>query len=197
MAVASAWAKPGSWALAAEEEDELPPLAPPVVPAADFPDLATAATTKVPKKKKAQPIPLAEFNTGKYVLHSSRRPAFQEIPDLPKGPRERTEEELTNTRGFGAARWGGAGGGPRSSDEPRRGGSDREGIGPSRADEADVWGAGKKPLERRERMGGFGVDSSASRADDVEDWVSTKRTAVVPFPERRERVGGGFGGDSR
>lgn len=45
-------------------------------------------------------------------------------------------------------------------------------------------------------MGGFGVDSSASRADDVEDWVSTKRTAVAPFPERRERVGGGFGGDS-
>ncbi|CAD6251005.1 unnamed protein product [Miscanthus lutarioriparius] len=84
MAVASAWAKPGSWALAAEEQDELPPLAPLVVPAADFPDLATAATTKVPKKKKAQPIPLAEFNTGKYVLHSSRRPASEEIPDLPK-----------------------------------------------------------------------------------------------------------------
>ncbi|CAD6251004.1 unnamed protein product [Miscanthus lutarioriparius] len=40
------------------------------------------------------------------------------------------------------------------------------------------------------------MDSSASRADDVGDWVSTKRTAVAPFPERRERVGGGFGGDS-
>jgi hypothetical protein len=45
-------------------------------------------------------------------------------------------------------------------------------------------------------MGGFGADLSASRADEVDDWVSTKRSAPAPFPERRERVGGGFGGDS-
>ncbi|OEL27978.1 Eukaryotic translation initiation factor 4B3 [Dichanthelium oligosanthes] len=200
MAVASAWAKPGSWALAAEEQDELPPLTPPVVPAADFPDLATAATTKVPKKKKAQSIPLAEFNSSngsKYVPRSSRGPGPEVMTlNLPTGPRERTEEELSNTRGFGAGRWGGAGGGPRGSDEPRHGGSDREDFGPSRADEADNWGAGKKPLERRERMGGFGGDSLVSRADDVVDWVSTKKTAPAPFAERRERVGGGFGGDS-
>ncbi|RCV06230.1 hypothetical protein SETIT_1G146800v2 [Setaria italica] len=196
MAVASAWSKPGSWALAAEEQDELPPPPPPVVPAADFPDLATAATTKVPKKKKAQSMPLSDFNSGKFVTRASRGPGPEVTTfDLPTGPRERTEEELANTRGFGAGRWGGAGGGPRGSDEPRRGGSDREDFGPSRADEADDWGAGKKPLERR-AMGGFGWDSSASRADDVNDWVSTKRTAPAPFPERRERGGGGFGGDS-
>ncbi|XP_062218960.1 eukaryotic translation initiation factor 4B3-like [Phragmites australis] len=192
MAVASAWAKPGSWALAAEEQDDLPPPPPPA-PAADFPDLATAATTKVPKKKKPQPVSLADFAAGKFVAPASRRdPAPIE---LPTGPRERTEEELANARGFGAARWGGAGG-PRGSDEPRRGGSGSEDFGTSRADEADDWAAGKKPIERRERMGGFGGDSSASRADDVDDWVSTKRATPAPFPERRERVGGGFGGDS-
>ncbi|WVZ76557.1 hypothetical protein U9M48_024522 [Paspalum notatum var. saurae] len=196
MAVASAWVKPGSWALAAEEQDNLTLPPPPVVPAGDFPDLATAATTKVPKKKKPQSIPLGEFNSSKYIPRTSRGPGPEEMLDLPKGPRERTEEELANTRGFGAARWGGAGGGPRGSDEPRRGGSDREDFGPSRADEADDWGVGKKPMERRERMGGFGVDSSSSRADDVDNWVSTKRTAPTTLPERRERVGGGFGGDS-
>lgn len=197
MAIASAWAKPGSWALAAEEKVELPPLPPPMVPAADFPDLATAATTKVPKKKKAQSIPLSEFNSSKFVPRASRRSGTEEmsLDSLPKGPREHKEEELANTRGFGAGRWGGAAGGPHGSDEPRRGGSDREDFGPSRADDADDWGAGKKPFERRERMGGFGGDSPASRADDVDDWVSTKRTAQTPFQERRER-GAGFGGDS-
>ncbi|KAL6646725.1 hypothetical protein ACP70R_015419 [Stipagrostis hirtigluma subsp. patula] len=198
MAVASAWAKPGSWALAAEEQDDLPPPPPPVVPAADFPDLATAATTKVPKKKKQpQPAPAADSGARKFVVSASRQPTF-EAPDfnLPTGPRERSEEELANAR-YGRASWGGAGGGPRGSDEPRRGGSDREDFGPSRADEADDWGAGKKPMERRERMGGFGSDSSGPRADDVDDWVSTKRAAPAPFPERRERSsGGGFGGDS-
>ncbi|TVU30202.1 hypothetical protein EJB05_21812 [Eragrostis curvula] len=189
MAVASAWAKPGSWALAAEEQDDLPPPPPPV-PAADFPDLATAATTKVPKKKKAQPVSLSDFNAGKFVAPGTRRGAADEGPlVLPTAPRERSEEELANAR-YG--RWGASDRPARGSDEPRRGGS--EDFGPSRADEADDWGATKKPMERRERMGGFGGDMSASRADEVDDWGATKRSAPAPFPERRERVG--FGGDS-
>uniref|UniRef100_A0ACD5Z485 Uncharacterized protein n=1 Tax=Avena sativa TaxID=4498 RepID=A0ACD5Z485_AVESA len=176
MAVASAWAKPGSWALAAEEQDDLPPPLPPV-PVSDFPDLATAATTKVPKKKKAQPISLASFNSGKFVPSSSRGPTPDVLISLPTGPRERTEEEL------GGARWGNV---VRGSDEPRRGGSGTEDYGPSRADEADDWGI-KKPMERRERMGAFGGDSTSSRADDVDDWVSTKKTAPSLPMERRER----------
>ncbi|CAM0945818.1 unnamed protein product [Alopecurus aequalis] len=177
MAVASAWAKPGSWALAAEEQDDLPPPPPPV-PVSDFPDLATAATTKVPKKKKAQPLSLASFNSAKFVPSSSRGPTPDMLVSLPTGPRERTEEEL------GGARWGNV---VRGSDEPRRGGSGTEDYGPSRADEADDWGI-KKPMERKERMGGFGGDSSmSSRADDVDDWVSTKKTAPSLPMERRER----------
>ncbi|KAM0828047.1 hypothetical protein ACQ4PT_067804 [Festuca glaucescens] len=188
MAVASAWAKPGSWALAAEEQDDLPPPPPPV-PSSDFPDLATAATTKVPKKKKAQPVSLASFNSGKFVpsSSSSRGPTPDMLISLPTGPRERTEEEL------GGARWGNV---VRGSDEPRRGGSGTEDYGPSRADEADDWGV-KKPMERRERMGGFGGDSSmSSRADDVDDWVSTKKTAPSLPMERRERSTA-FGSESQ
>ncbi|KAM0878578.1 hypothetical protein ACQ4PT_034780 [Festuca glaucescens] len=187
MAVASAWAKPGSWALAAEEQDDLPPPPPPV-PSSDFPDLATAATTKVPKKKKAQPVSLASFNSGKFVPSSSSRgPNPDMLISLPTGPRERTEEEL------GGARWGNV---VRGSEEPRRGGSGTEDYGPSRADEADDWGV-KKPMERRERMGGFGGDSSmSSRADDVDDWVSTKKTAPSLPMERRERSTA-FGSESQ
>uniref|UniRef100_J3LCE7 Uncharacterized protein n=2 Tax=Oryza brachyantha TaxID=4533 RepID=J3LCE7_ORYBR len=44
-------------------------------------------------------------------------------------------------------------------------------------------------------MGGFGGDSSMSRADDVDDWVSTKRAAPPAPMERRDR-GVAFGGDS-
>ncbi|KAL5211408.1 hypothetical protein ABZP36_022255 [Zizania latifolia] len=190
MAVASAWAKPGSWALAAEEQDALPPPPPPPVPAADFPSLATAVTTKVPKKKKPQPVSLGEFNSTKFVAPAYRGPSPNELLSLPTGPRERTAEELANARGSGA-RWGG-GGGSRGDDEPRRGGSGPQDFGQSRADEADDWGAGKKPLERRERMGGFGGES---RADDVDDWVSTKRAAPPASMERRERSVA-FGGDS-
>uniref|UniRef100_A0A8R7QT58 Eukaryotic translation initiation factor 4B3 n=1 Tax=Triticum urartu TaxID=4572 RepID=A0A8R7QT58_TRIUA len=185
MAVASAWAKPGSWALAAEEQDDLPPPPPPV-PASDFPDLATAATTKVPKKKKVQPVSLASFNSAKFVPSSSRGPTPDMLLSLPTGPRERTEEEL------GGARWGNV---SRGSDEPRRGGSGTEDYGPSRADEADDWGV-KKPMERRERMGGFGGDSISSRADDVNDWVSTKKTAPSLPMERRERSSA-FGSESQ
>ncbi|KAG8058861.1 hypothetical protein GUJ93_ZPchr0002g26222 [Zizania palustris] len=190
MAVASAWAKPGSWALAAEEQDDLP-LPPPPVPAADFPSLATAAATKVPKKKKALPVSLGEFNSTKFVAPAYRGLSTDEFISLPTGPRERTDEELASARGFGA-RWGGGGGGSRGDDEPRRGGSGTQDFGSSRADEADDWGAGKKPLERRDRMGGFGGES---RADDVDDWVSAKRAAPPAPMERRERSVA-FGGDS-
>lgn len=80
-------------------------------------------------------------------------------------------------------------------DEPRRGGSASEDYGPSRADEADDWGV-KKPMERRERMGGFGGDSMSSRADDVDDWASTKKTAPSMPMERRERSSA-FGSESQ
>lgn len=45
-------------------------------------------------------------------------------------------------------------------------------------------------------MGGFGGDSFSSRADDVNDWVSTKKTAPSLPMERRERSSA-FGSESQ
>ncbi|XP_068645635.1 eukaryotic translation initiation factor 4B3-like [Aristolochia californica] len=225
MATGSAWAKPGAWALDSEQQedeevrndgvDETPQE-----PLADFPSLAVAATTKTSKKKKAQPVSLAEFTTGKQVTHGAYKSQAQsrsvgltpdEILSLPTGPRERSAEELDRSRlggGFrsygsgprdsdrrggysgsdesGTTKWGSA----RVSDEPRR----REGYvresGPSRADDAEDWGAGKKfapspSFERKERGGFF---DSHSRADEVDSWKSNKSS--TPSEPRRDRRGG-------
>ncbi|KAG9442586.1 hypothetical protein H6P81_018440 [Aristolochia fimbriata] len=225
MATVSAWAKPGAWALDSEQQEEEEVRSGGVSdtqeePISDFPSLAVAATTKASKKKKAQPVSLAEFTTGKQVSHGAAKSQLQsrsvgltsdDMLMLPKGPRERSAEELERTRlgggfrshgggprdsdrrgGFsgsdesGTTRWGSA----RVSDEPRR----REGFvresGPSRADEADDWGAAKKftpspSFERKER--GWFSDSH-SRADEVDNWKSNKSSA--PLEPRRERRGG-------
>ncbi|XP_072987363.1 eukaryotic translation initiation factor 4B3 isoform X1 [Typha latifolia] len=221
MAVASAWSKPGAWALDVEEHEAAllqdktnPGNAAGSVPSFDFPTLAAATASKAPKKKKAQPVSLAEFTTGKPVSHGagSRFAPKGLIPDellvLPTGPRERSAEELerSSSRGFGYPTYNGGGGGrtsgedsssrwgsSRASDEPRRSGSNRD-IAPSRADDVDDWGAVKKPmvLERRERSGCF--FDSQSRADESDSWISNKST--VPrsndrgFDAPRERRGG-------
>ncbi|CAL9204502.1 eukaryotic translation initiation factor 4B3-like [Musa acuminata AAA Group] len=226
----TAWAKPGAWALDAEEHEavmaknEDSSSEAPTEQEQDFPSLTAAAASKIPKKKKkAQTLSLAEFTTGKPVSHgaagrlsssssfSSKGLTSDELLNLPTGPRERSAEELerSSSRGFGygygargrasgedpnPARWGSS----RVSDEPRRGGFGGSGDGssrdlePSRADENDDWGAGKKPLvpERRERGGGGGFFDSQSRADESDSWISSKSTAAPPIGRRMG--GGGF-----
>ncbi|KAL1190221.1 Eukaryotic translation initiation factor 4B3 [Cardamine amara subsp. amara] len=199
----SAWAKPGAWALEAEEhEAELQKQAPPSNQT-DFPSLAAAATTKT-KKKKPQTISLAEFasygSAKAAPTPQTERLTQAELVSLPTGPRERSAEELDRSklgggfRSYGANRYGDDSSNSRwgssrvSEDGERRGGSfnrDRDSprdSGPSRADENDNWAAAKKPIggngfERRERGGGGGgfFDSqSQSKADEVDSWVSTK-----------------------
>ncbi|EOA16679.1 hypothetical protein CARUB_v10004871mg [Capsella rubella] len=189
-AVSSVWAKPGAWALEAEEhEDELKQQAPPsnqkssAGDSSDFPSLAAAATTKT-KKKKGQTISLAEFasygSAKAAPAPQTERLTQAELVALPTGPRERSAEELDRSklgggfRSYGGGRYGDDSSNSRwgssrvSEDGERRGGGfnrDRESSrdsGPSRADEDDNWGATKKPI------GGSGF-------------------------ERRERGGGGGG----
>ncbi|XP_077220679.1 eukaryotic translation initiation factor 4B3-like [Tasmannia lanceolata] len=229
----SAWAKPGSWALDSEQQEPLEILQKDnerfdsdltqQKPLSDFPSLS-AATIKPTKKKKSQPVSLAEFTTGKIVTHGGSKAQAQtrpvgltqeELTFLPTGPRERSAEELERSssrlgggfRNYGSgeeansARWGSS----RVSDEPRRNGGlgfNRESA-PSRADEIDDWGAGKKSappaFERRDRGERGGFFDSQSRADESESWVSNKsfvtsetRRGGLGFDGYKEKRGGGF-----
>ncbi|MQL96939.1 hypothetical protein Taro_029615 [Colocasia esculenta] len=201
----SAWAKPGAWALDSEENEmemlqqkEEADAGAAAKPSADFPSLAAATATKTSKKKKGQKVSLAEFNSGglpvgpgagKFQVRSASLPApaaaaaakgltADERLMLPTGPRERTEEELErgNSRGFGYSY---SSGGGRS----RMGGEDSV----SRWDSSRV--SGEEP-----RRGGF--DLAPSRADEIDDWGASKRSAAPPM-ERRERSGGFFDSQSR
>ncbi|KAG5624821.1 hypothetical protein H5410_010039 [Solanum commersonii] len=220
-ATVSAWAKPGAWALDSEENElELQREESVKVEnhsngggaggLADFPSLAAAATTKT-KKKKPQTLSLQEFSTYSAAKQSQTAAAAatkgltpEEVLMLPTGPRERTAEELDQSRlgggfrSYGYDRQGGRG----SSDDSRRQGgfrrdTDRE-IAPSRADETDDWGAAKKTSagngferrgERGER-GGFFSDSQ-SKADESDNWATNK--AFVPSSGRRFDRRGSFG----
>ncbi|XP_050232729.1 eukaryotic translation initiation factor 4B3 [Mercurialis annua] len=218
--VSSPWAKPGAWALDAEEhEDELKQqhqqeLNSKVSSGAesDFPSLSAAAT-KQTKKKKSQPISLAEFNTyGAAKPSSAYQPkglTHEDILSLPTGPRQRSAEELESQRsrlggGFksygggmssngrsgedssNSSRWGGG------SRVPRDSSSSRELLAPSRADEIDDWSKMKKTpsfgnerRERGERERGSSFFDSQSKADESESWVSNKAVET-------RRFGGGF-----
>lgn len=192
-ASASPWGKPGAWALAAEQEDDAAAAVPEEV--ADFPSLASAVAAK-PTKKKTQTISLSEFTAGKAVTYGAAKPGDNVV--LPTGPRERSPEELERARyGGGSRGYGGGGeesrwgGGRGFGDEPRRGAGVERDLGPSRADEADDWGAGKRtPLPPPPRGRMF---ESHMRADDSGSWVANKSLAPSPpLTESRARRGGGI-----
>ncbi|GAV80536.1 eIF-4B domain-containing protein, partial [Cephalotus follicularis] len=165
-ATVSPWAKPGAWALDAEEQEaelkqqsQLTSNNSGTAATTDFPPLSAAASTK--QKKKNQTLSLAEFSSL-----SSAQPSPQ--------PVGRTHEDLLLLPT-----------GPRQRES-----------GPSRADETDNWVSGKKSFtgngfdrrdggERRERGGFF---DSQSKADEVDSWVSNKSFA----PSEGRRFGGGF-----
>ncbi|KAL7156468.1 hypothetical protein ABFS83_02G011600 [Erythranthe nasuta] len=197
-ATVSAWAKPGAWALDSEENETelLQQHKEDVAPAkghsngagtADFPSLSVAAATKTNKKKKPQKLSVGDFlsyNEPKPSVYQPKGLTHEENLVLPKGPRERTAEELSRNKGFRSY---------ERDEQPRRNrDSDREFI-PSRADETDNWAVGKKSVnssgfERRERgeRNGFFTDSQ-SRADDVDNWGSNKSFVPSAEPRRYEK----------
>ncbi|KAK4759811.1 hypothetical protein SAY87_022942 [Trapa incisa] len=222
-AVVSPWAKPGAWAIESEEnEADLLPQQKPApeedVSAVDFPSLSAAAATKPKKKKKGQTFSLADFTASASVPSKTVGLTHEDLLVLPTGPRERSAEELDRNRlGGGFRSYGSGRYGDDSSNSRRGGGFDesrsREPLPPSRADETDDWGAGKKPIgngfERRERSGGF--FGSQSKADESDNWGSNKNSEPMRFingvggdfaRERRgfrggyEAIGNGSGADS-
>ncbi|BFG42274.1 eukaryotic translation initiation factor 4B3 [Prunus yedoensis var. nudiflora] len=219
-ATVSPWAKPGAWALAAEEQDaeleQETQNARHVVepPSADYPSLSVAATAKPKKKNKGQKISLAEFTAfgAPKPVAQPEGLTHQDRMHLPTGPRERTAEELDRNRlGGGFRSYGSDRGnsrfsnGEESSDSKWGSGQRREGgfgkesnrDGPSRADEIDDWGAAKKStvgngFERRERgAGGSFFGGSQSKADESDSWVSNK-SSVSSEGRRFGASGGGF-----
>ncbi|GMP37624.1 hypothetical protein CsSME_00009220 [Camellia sinensis var. sinensis] len=196
-AVTSAWSKPGAWALDSEEheaellhqhqneESNKKTHHSNGGDAAEFPSLAAAAATKT-KKKKPQAIPLSEFAKPAQTTQT-RGLTAEDLMSLPTGPRQRTAEELDRSK---------LGGGFRSYGYDRNRGEEGSNS---------RWGSSRVSDEsRRQGGGGFNRDSSKelapSRADEVDDWGSTKRSVSSNgFEKRGERGerGGFFGSDSR
>ncbi|KAJ0076683.1 hypothetical protein Patl1_36096 [Pistacia atlantica] len=172
--LSSPWAKPGAWALDAEEhEAELQQQKEEQDSnneIADFPSLATAAATKT-KKKKGQTLSLAEFNSVSQPTQPSRSQGLTH-EDLLALPTWSPEDSS-------GSRWGSS----RVSNRD----SNRESQS-SRADEIDNWAAEKKSA-RAPRSGGF-FDSQSSKADESDSWVSNKT-------ETRSRFGFNSGGERK
>ncbi|XP_052194535.1 eukaryotic translation initiation factor 4B3 [Diospyros lotus] len=194
--VTSAWSsKPGAWALDSEEhEAELLQSQNNKDPvdthanggdSADFPSLAaaTAATATKTKKKKSQAIPLYEFAKPTQSTQS-RGLTSEDLMMLPTGPRQRTAEELDRSR---------LGGGFRSF------GYDRNNNNHNRYDGDESsnsrWGNSRVSDETRRFSRDSSRELAPSRADEVDDWGSTKKPLVGSGFERRER--GFFGSESK
>ncbi|XP_051146343.1 eukaryotic translation initiation factor 4B3-like [Andrographis paniculata] len=210
-ATASAWTKPGGWALDSEENEadllqqhKSDAAASKGVETSDFPSLAAAAAATKTKKKKPQTLSLQEFagyRSEKSYAADQKGLTPDELLALPTGPRQRSAEELDRNKLGGGFR--SYGGGMRDEQPRRQGSFNRESnreFAPSRADEIDNWAAGKKSpgnngFERRDRggRGGFFTDSQ-SRADEVDNWASNK--SFVPAEHKRYEKRGSFGSDS-
>ncbi|KAK9833092.1 hypothetical protein WJX74_006924 [Apatococcus lobatus] len=229
--VAPAPASKSDWADSVDQDEaanggqlpELPSLgSAPMGGESAFPSLGEAAKPAAKKKgrNRGQTLALSEFQAGPAAAAPSR-PVFRSSSaaasrdrsadiklQLPKGPRERDEnEESSDALGGGFKDYSGAKArGPRRRDDEEDDGPRRmEDLGPSKADESDDWGADRKPggafgggggfadRDRPARTSGFGGDSAA--ADSAASWGSSRPSAASTAPPRR--AGGSFGGFDR
>ncbi|KAL5718058.1 hypothetical protein ACHQM5_010997 [Ranunculus cassubicifolius] len=205
--MAKPWGKAGAWADDSERA-ELEETANTTESDTSFPSLSVAATVKPTKKKKNVSMTLAEFNTGAPtgpgtgsrrggggdLGFENKRLTPDEMRMLPTGPKERSAEEMESGRlGGGFRSYGGrTGGGPVGREGQGRDGS---------------WGGGGGGGARR-GYGGFDDENRSapppredlpSRADEVDNWASGKKT----LPSRmdsgggRDRYGGGGGDGGR
>lgn len=191
------WGNIGAWAAdseAAEAEEREAAAKSAAAPSDNFPSLKEAVTTKPKKNKK---MSLSEFTRGGYSSGGGAadipRLTPEEMLRLPTGPKERSAEEMQfNRLGGGFSSYGGGGGRGR----------DREG-----ASGDGSWGAGRRSY------GGFDDERRApssrvsefepSRADEVDNWASVKKS-LPSFDSGRQNQnqnryggsggGGGFGG---
>ncbi|KAG5058271.1 hypothetical protein AAZX31_05G162600 [Glycine max] len=179
------WGNIGAWAADSEraeaEEAEAQAAAAAVEPQS-FPSLKEAVNSK-PKKKKGTTITLSEFNRGGFDQGLTR----DEMLALPTGPKERSADEMPfNRLGGGFSSYDRSGGRSRDRD-----GGNNEGS----------WGGGG-----RRSYGGFDEErrgpnprvselDQPSRADEVDNWASVKKSLPAFDSGRQNRFGGGgYGG---
>ena len=191
-----------------------------------FPSLADVKDVKVSKKKKkAQAMSLADFNSGAYKPRRTNMTADEEdnliMMNLPSAPRYTREEGGGPGLGGGFDDYGGDRGG-WGRDDDGYGDRDREeDLGPSRADEDDDWGKSKKSAPRhddrgyddrgyddydRPRRRGFDdyndrgyddrEDFGPSRADEDANWGKSKK-GNPPLGDRDRYPGSGSGFSDR
>ncbi|KAM3358641.1 eukaryotic translation initiation factor 4B2 [Capsicum galapagoense] len=211
----SPWGNIGAWAAEAEraEAEEKEQAAAEAAAAAaaarpggagnntqSFPSLKEAVNTKQKKKTK---MSLQEFTMQSSYAHtggsgsgSTSRLTPEEMLRLPTGPKERSAEEMQYGRlGGGFSNYG-----SRSMGPPPGRGRDREGDGDG------SWGG------NRRSYGGFDDDrrgppsrgsefDQPSRADEVDNWTSMKKSLPMQSMDSRSNrygsLGTGGGGISR
>lgn len=193
--MSKAWGNIGAWAAEAEraeeEEEEERAAAAMAGPELQvFPSLTEAASAK-PKKKKKK-ITLSEFHSAGATRTDSSSAYKGLTPDemlrLPTGPKGKSAEELQYGRlggGFSSYRRGPPPGRTRDEGETSWGGGgggfDDDGHGPPPPRVSDL--------------------NQPSRADEVDNWATAKKTLVSIDPSRPNRYssleGAGGGGSSR
>ncbi|KAF8378212.1 hypothetical protein HHK36_029550 [Tetracentron sinense] len=201
------WGGIGAWAADSEkaEEEERERAASGAGAGAgesqNFPSLREAATSK-PKKKKM--MTLSEFTSGTYVGPGGARRSSSteskglttdEMLRLPTGPKERSADEMESGRlGGGFSSYGRTG--PPS-------GRMRENVNEG------SWGGGRKSYgdfddERRGSSSRASDFDQPSRADEVENWATTKKPPPLTSTDsgRNDRYsplgsGSGSGSGSR
>ncbi|GER56005.1 eukaryotic translation initiation factor 4Bfamily protein [Striga asiatica] len=184
----SPWGKIGNWAAEAEraeaEEREAAEKAAASKPPSSFPSLKESVTTA--KQKKTKKMSLQEFTMKPSSTHSgsasSRGLTPEEILRLPTGPKERSPDEMQHGRlGGGFSNYGsrpGSGGPntgrPREYDGRRSYGFDDD---------------NRRPPPPESRVSDL---NQPSRADEVDNWASTKKQTLPDYDSRQDRPGGRY-----
>eukprot|EP01018_Ginkgo_biloba_P036820 Gb_28173 [translate_table: standard] len=193
--MAEAWTRgAGAWAAEAEraEAEEKERQSAMVAGAAEpgsFPSLREAAAAKPKKRNKGQTLTLSELASGLYVGPGGRSRGTRssdtkglttdEMMMLPTGPRDRSGEEPDHGR---------LGGGFR--DYGRNARPERErgyGVG-FRGEGEGQWGSNRRPFDDDRKPSKASELDLPSRADEVDNWGSTKKfVSSAPSSSRRDR----------
>ncbi|KAE9601254.1 hypothetical protein Lal_00023956 [Lupinus albus] len=195
------WGNIGAWAADSERAEAEEREAEAVIQTSasnNFPSLKEAVNAKRPKKKTMTLSEFTNFAAGSGGGASSEYHGLttDEMLRLPTGPKERSAEEMQFSRG-GFSSYGRSGGPVRVRDENRDG----------------SWGGGRRSygeFDEEPRRGNSSRVSELdqpSRADEVDNWASVKKSLPSFDSGRQNRYGslgsgggdrdGGFGGGSR